>query len=292
MPDWIDISTQIAQATGKPFQSNHQQAVGGGSINSAYRLSDGSQDYFVKLNSSSLVDMFAAEAEGLGEIATSRTVRVPRPICYGASGSNSFIAMEYISMGHGDSASMLGEKLAALHRTSRDQFGWHRDNTIGSTPQVNNWNNNWVDFYGSHRLGYQLGLPGAQHYGGHLVTAGEELIENLGRFFDTYQPTPSLLHGDLWGGNYATAGNGEPVIFDPAVYFGDREADIAMTELFGGFGRRFYDAYNASWPLDQGYGIRKILYNLYHVLNHLNLFGGGYGAQAYAMLGQLQSEYR
>jgi len=292
MPDWSDIASQIQQATGEKFAPDNHRSIGGGSINDAYLLSNERQTYFVKLNRAVLLDMFAAEAEGLDEMAATNSVRVPRPVCHGISGSNSFIVMEYIPMGHGDSAAELGERLAAMHHSTRDQFGWHRDNTIGSTPQPNNWTVDWVDFYGNHRLGYQLQLPGARAFGRQLVSGGEELIDNLGAFFVDYQPQASLLHGDLWGGNYATAASGEPVIFDPAVYYGDREADIAMTELFGGFGNRFYQSYNNSWPLDSGYAVRKTLYNLYHVLNHLNLFGGGYGSQAQSMIGQLRAEYR
>jgi protein-ribulosamine 3-kinase len=292
VPDWNEIAEQIHHATGKQFTASSHRGVGGGSINDAYVLADNDQKYFVKLNRPNLVDMFEAEAEGLAEIASTRSVRVPQPICHGVSGGNSFIALEYLELGNGDSSQALGRQLAAMHRTTREQFGWDRDNTIGSTEQVNTWTEDWIEFYGKRRLLFQLGLPGAQRFGQQLVSAGEELVDNLGIFYDSYQPEPSLLHGDLWGGNYATARDGAPVIFDPAVYYGDREADIAMTELFGGFGGRFYDAYNDAWPLDPGYGVRKTLYNLYHVLNHLNLFGGGYGGQAYSMICRLQSEYR
>ena len=292
MADWNDIAKQISTATGKPFAAKGHRSIGGGSINDAYLIANDNQKYFVKLNRSSLVDMFKAEAAGLTEIANSQSVRVPQPVCHGVSGNNSFIVLEYLELGSGDSSQTLGQQLAAMHRHTQQQFGWDRDNTIGSTEQINTWNDDWIEFYGKRRLLFQLHLPGAQRYGKQLVSAGEELLENLDLFFESYQPQASLLHGDLWGGNYATMRDGAPVIFDPAVYYGDREADIAMTELFGGFGRRFYDAYNEAWPLDPGYGTRKTLYNLYHVLNHLNLFGGGYGGQAYSMIGRLQSEYR
>jgi protein-ribulosamine 3-kinase len=290
--DWNEIAEQIHHSTGEPFTASEHRGVGGGSINDAYVVSDGTQQYFVKLNRANRADMFEAEAAGLAEMAKSQSVRVPQPICLGVSGVNSYIVLEYLELGNGDSANALGQQLADMHRTTQERFGWDRNNTIGSTEQVNTWTDDWVEFYGRHRLLFQLGLPGAQHYGKQLIAAGEELVDNLGVFFETYRPLPSLLHGDLWGGNYATTRDGAPVIFDPAVYYGDREADIAMTELFGGFGRRFYDAYNEAWPLDPGYGVRKILYNLYHVLNHLNLFGGGYGGQAYSMIGRLQAEYR
>ena len=292
MADWNDIAKQICTATGNPFVAKEHRGIGGGSINDAYLIADDNQKYFVKLNRSDLVEMFEAEAAGLMEIANSQSVRVPRPVCHGTSGNHSFIVLEYLELGSSDSSQELGQQLAAMHKSTQQQFGWDRDNTIGSTPQVNTLSDDWIEFYGKHRLLFQLQLPGAQRYGKQLVAAGEELVENLGVFFDSYHPQASLLHGDLWGGNHATTRDGAPVIFDPAVYYGDREADVAMTELFGGFGRRFYDAYNEAWPLDPGYGVRKTLYNLYHVLNHLNLFGGGYGDQAYSMIGRLQSEYR
>jgi len=292
MPDWKEIANQIQSVTGIPFSANDHRGVGGGSINDAYVLSDNNRKFFVKLNRPSLLGMFEAEAAGLAEMASSQSVRVPSPVCSGISDDNSFIVLEYLEFGSGDSSQILGQQMATMHRSTGDRFGWKRDNTIGSTPQPNVWLDDWVEFYSKQRLLFQLNLPGANRYGSQLVSAGEELAENLDVFFKTYQPQPSLLHGDLWGGNYATLRDGSPVIFDPAVYYGDREADIAMTELFGGFGSRFYDAYNDAWPLDPGYRVRKTLYNLYHVLNHLNLFGGGYGSQAMSMIGRLQSEYR
>jgi fructosamine-3-kinase len=147
-----------------------------------------------------------------------------------------------------------------------------------------------VEFWREHRLGYQLGL--AEQRGGpaNLLRKGEQLMQLVPNLFTDYQPRPSLLHGDLWSGNYAVTREGDPIIFDPAVYFGDREADLAMTELFGGFSRRFYQAYNEAWPLDKGYQVRKTFYNLYHILNHFNMFGGGYGGQAERMTEQLLNE--
>ena len=145
----------------------------------------------------------------------------------------------------------------------------------------------WIEFFAQYRLGFQLDLAERSGYGGRWLEQGRRLCSRLADFFDGYRPRPSLLHGDLWGGNWAADAAGEPVIFDPASYFGDREADLAMTQLFGGFGRAFYDAYTSAWPLDPGAGTRRDLYNLYHVLNHLNLFGGGYRAQAERMIGRL-----
>jgi fructosamine-3-kinase len=142
------------------------------------------------------------------------------------------------------------------------------------------------------RLGFQLRLAAQNSLGTKLQRLGELLLANLEGFFPGYRPPASLLHGDLWGGNAAFAISGEPVVFDPAVYYGDREADLAMTELFGGFDSRFYAAYREAWPLDPGYGTRKTLYNLYHILNHANLFGGGYVSQTENMLQRLLAELK
>lgn len=292
MPDWSQISRHISDTTGKPFADSYQQGVGGGSINAAHVLKGAdSREFFIKLNDASLVEMFEAEADGLNEMLSANAIKVPKPICWGTSGSEAYIVMEYIPLGGKGSGPKLGEQLAAMHRKSWDKFGWFRGNTIGSTPQPNTPSDSWVKFYRERRLRFQLDLA-AHHGGSQLLDQGERLMDDLDVFFTDYQPAPSLLHGDLWGGNYSTNREGDPVIFDPAVYYGDREADIAMTELFGGFPHDFYSAYNATWPMDAGYATRKTLYNLYHVINHFNLFGGGYLSQADHMISNLLSEIR
>lgn len=287
---WDTIARTISETTGEPFTVREQRSVGGGSINSAYRISDGERHYFVKLNNASGLAMFEAEADGLREMAGTGTINVPEPIATGMAGGQAFIVMENLPLGGSGSAARLGHELAALHRTTQAHFGWYRDNTIGSTPQYNAENADWIAFWREQRLGAQLKMAAARGAGRALLRQGEQLLAQLPALFSGYQPVPSLLHGDLWSGNYAFCQNGTPVIFDPAVYYGDREADIAMTELFGGFGRDFYDAYHEAWPLDEGYAARKTLYNLYHILNHYNLFGGGYAGQAEAMIGRLLAE--
>ncbi|NIP73255.1 MAG: fructosamine kinase family protein [Gammaproteobacteria bacterium] len=289
---WDEIASAIASATGEPFTVQAQRAVGGGCINQAYRLSGDGREYFVKTNETSGLAMFEAEAEGLAEMAEARAIRVPRPVTAGTAGGMAFVAMEYIPMGGRARPEAVGEQLAALHRVTRERFGWHRDNTIGSTPQINTPCDDWVEFWRRHRLGYQLDLAARRGLGRRAVSRGEQLAVRFDALFSDYRPRPSLLHGDLWGGNAAGDDRGNPVIFDPATYHGDREADLAMTELFGGFGRGFHDAYDAAWPLDPGYPVRKVLYNLYHVLNHYNLFGGGYGGQAESMIDRLLGELR
>jgi fructosamine-3-kinase len=185
---------------------------------------------------------------------------------------------------------LLGEQLARQHRATRAAFGWDRDNTIGSTPQLNAWADDWVGFFRERRLRYQLSLAGANGHGARLQKRGDLLLANVGAFFTSYTPVPALLHGDLWGGNRMTDVQGRPVIVDPAVYYGDREADLAMTKLFGGFGAAFYAAYQGAWSLDAGATVRQDLYNLYHVLNHLNLFGEGYLGQSLALIDRLLAE--
>jgi protein-ribulosamine 3-kinase len=286
---WRDIELAIRKATTTPFSIESRTALGGGCINESHAIRGQGRAYFVKLNSPGKADMFAAEAAGLDEIDRTKTVRVPRVICHGASPAASWIVLEYLDLKGADDRAMrvLGAHLARMHRVTRARHGWDRDNTIGSTPQINTPAEDWVEFWRERRLGFQLRLAAANGHGGSLIASGERLLEALPAYFEGYTPAPSLLHGDLWSGNAAMAGDGEPVVYDPAVYFGDREADLAMTELFGGFPPSFYEAYRSEYPLDPGYGRRKALYNLYHVLNHLNLFGGGYGAQAGRMIGNL-----
>lgn len=232
--------------------------------------------------------MFEAEAEGLRELAQAGELRVPQVLDCGIDGGQSFIALEFLALSRPDAVAerLCGERLAALHRHTRDRYGWHRDNTIGATPQHNAQSDDWVGFFREHRLGFQLDLARRNGYAGELEVPGARLREKLPELFEGYVPEASLLHGDLWAGNWGAV-DGEPTIFDPAVYYGDRETDIAMTRLFGGFGRRFYDAYQASWPMAAGWERRQSLYQLYHVLNHLNLFGRSYLAQALRLLDAL-----
>ncbi len=289
MADWEAIGRAIAEATGRPFVPREQQYVGGGCINTTSLLGDGERSYFVKLNSADRTGMFEAEFDGLQALDQSRTLRVPKPLCHGIAGDRAYLVMERIELAGAGDDRTAGEQLAAMHRCLGDSFGWRRDNIIGATHQPNPPMQSWTEFWHDHRLGFQLELAKQRGHGGRLQERGRLLLE-LFPALATHNPVPSLLHGDLWGGNLAYDRSGRPVIFDPAVYYGDREADIAMTELFGGFSRRFYDSYNATWPLDSGYDSRRTLYNLYHILNHLNLFGGGYGGQALRMTDQLLAE--
>jgi protein-ribulosamine 3-kinase len=286
------IARAITQATGECFRPESRQGVSGGDINTAEILEGGGRRYFVKLNDAARPAMFEAESDGLFEIADSQSVRVPQPVCHGTHTARAFLILEYLDIapGAGKTDELLGRQLATMHRSTTNEFGWRRDNTIGSTPQINTREPDWVTFYREHRLRFQLELAARNSPGTNLLRRAEQLLEKLPAFFANYQPLPSLLHGDLWGGNHAALRDGTPVIFDPAVYYGDRETDIAMTELFGGYSPGFYTAYNEAWPLDAGYRVRKNLYNLYHLLNHFNLFGGGYGGQGERIIEMLLSE--
>ncbi|HUW25443.1 MAG TPA: fructosamine kinase family protein [Gallionella sp.] len=291
MTDWPAISAAISSATRQPFQLINHEAAGGGCINQTYRIhgQDGRQ-YFVKLNDACYAAMFAAEVAGLEAIAAAQTICVPHPVAHGITNSHSFLVLEYLELRSDGDVRLLGEQLAALHRCTNEQFGFVQDNFIGTTVQPNGWKDNWLDFWGEQRLGFQLRLAAQNGYGGVLQTLGKKLLDVLPAFFANYSPPPSLLHGDLWSGNHAFLADGTPVIFDSAPYYGDRECDLAMTELFGGYPADFYVAYRGAYPLDAGYAVRKELYNLYHILNHANLFGAGYARQAESMMQKLLAD--
>ena len=288
MPDWTPIAERLNKAGIAISDTARARPIGGGDISAAWHLPGKDGDIFLKTGRSASLPMFTAEAEGLAELAGANALRVPDVYAVDQVGDTAFLALEWLpfEQARGHVERRLGERLAELHRKTAGEFGWHRDNTIGLTPQHNTRSGDWIAFFREHRLGYQLKLAAKNGYGGELQSMGRQLMKRLPVFFEGYDPVPSLLHGDLWGGNWACCG-GEPVIFDPAVYYGDRETDLAMTSLFGGFGRQFYEAYEASWPLSAGHAERKNLYQLYHVLNHLNLFGSSYMGRAIALTSDL-----
>lgn len=281
------VAAALAPITGELAASD---PVGGGSINDSYRLSslDGRR-WFLKLNDAAHADMFAAEAAGLQELGAANAVRVPQALTHGAADGQAYLLLECLDLGRASAAcaAELGRRLAAQHRVTQPRFGWHTDNTIGRTPQHNGWCPDWLGFWRERRLGFQLKLARDNGYDHGLHEGGQALLEALPELLAGHTPQASLLHGDLWGGNWGALQTGEPVLFDPAVYFGDRETDLAMTRLFGGFPAEFYAAYEAAWPLAPGCEQRIPLYNLYHVLNHLNLFGGAYASQALGLIEQL-----
>ena len=288
---WQQLESQLQQQIGTDFRIRHHQAIGGGCISNAVRIdgNDRKQSFFVKYHHKAADGMFAAEYRGLQVLQQANAICIPQPICYGDAAGVQYLCMEYIPLQALDSHSLpkLGEQLAKLHRQTSDQFGWEMDNWIGSTPQKNSFKKNWIAFWKEERFEFQLDLAKHNQCKTSLLDKGNHLLQQIEAFFDQHQPMPSLLHGDCWSGNCASDANGNPVLFDPAIYYGDREADLAMTELFGGFSQSFYQAYQQTYPLDAGYEDRKLLYNLYHILNHFNIFGGGYGAQSECIIDTL-----
>jgi len=289
------IARSIGDALALPFDIAEVHRVSGGSINECFHLTGvGGHAVFVKCHEATHLPMFEAEAAGLAALQQAGCVRVPEVYALGYDDDYAWLVMEWLPAAGAtqDSAVRLGDQLAALHRVKHARFGWQQDNTIGLTPQPNPWCDDWPEFWAGQRIAHQLRLARKNGLSQRLQQLGMSLLETIPSFFCDYTPEPSLLHGDLWGGNWHAAADGAPVLFDPAVYFGDREVDLAMTELFGGFPAAFYDAYQAAWPLHEGYAMRRTLYNLYHILNHANLFGGGYVRQAETMMMQLLAEVR
>ncbi|HQS98903.1 MAG: hypothetical protein B7Y26_02175 [Hydrogenophilales bacterium 16-64-46] len=291
MTEFVDaLRAAISGATGRPFGPPRARRVHGGDISDAQVFDDGERRYFVKRQPVARRAMFEAEADGLAALGAH--VRVPGVVAIGETRDAAFLVLEALDLhGTGDAAA-LGEALARMHRAPQAAWGGPRDNWIGSTPQINEPAGDWLDFWRSRRLGAQLQLATENGLPAALLRDGERLMADLPAFFAGHAPSPSLLHGDLWGGNHAYLADGSPLLFDPAVYCGDRECDLAKSELFGGFSPDFHAAYRAAWPLDAGYATRKRLYNLYHILNHANLFGGGYAAKAATLVQALLAEVR
>jgi fructosamine-3-kinase len=263
--------------------------VGGGDISRAARvqLAD-DQRVLVKWHPNSPPGLFSAERQGLELLRATKAMRVPQVLAHSEAedGCPAYIVLEWLGRGSRSDriAELLGQGLAELHRSTASNFGLDHDNFIGANAQPNKIGDNWVIFFRERRLGYQMELAGQNsRLPGPRAQRLEKLLGRLEAWLPA-QPPVSLLHGDLWGGNWLATQDNEPALIDPAVYYGHREAELAFTELFGGFSSLFYQAYNESWPLDTGYSERRDLYNLYHLLNHLNLFGETYGASVDSVL--------
>ena len=292
MHEWSALAAGLAETLAAGVAAEPTARVHGGCINESFRWESSRGTCFVKIAPATERAALEAEAEGLAELASADAVRVPKVHGCGTTSALAFLVLEWIELGSSTNRAeaLLGEQLATQHRVTAAEFGFRRDNTIGSTPQLNRTCTDWVEFFRERRLRPQLDLARRNGHAGALQERGLLLLDLMGAYFASHRPVPSLLHGDLWGGNWGVDAAGAPTIFDPAVYYGDREADLAMTRLFGGFGNAFYTAYQGNWPLDPAAGSRRTLYNLYHVLNHANLFGGGYGGQALSMIERLLAE--
>ncbi|CAN6481171.1 unnamed protein product [Victoria cruziana] len=272
---------------GKSTKIVRISSVGGGCINLASRYDTDVGSFFVKTNRSIGPEMFEGEALGLSLMYDTKSIRVPRPFKVGSlPRGGSFIIMEFIEFGpsRGDQA-MLGKKLAEMHKASKSDkgFGFPVNNTIGSTPQINTWSTDWLQFYAEHRLGYQLNLALRQYGDSAIHEKGQRLINNVHKLFEDVVIEPCLLHGDLWSGNISSDKNGEPVILDPACYYGHNEAEFGMSWC-AGFSSSFYNAYFEVMPKQPGYEQRRDLYLLYHYLNHYNLFGSGYRSSCMSII--------
>jgi fructosamine-3-kinase len=280
-----------------------QRPLGGGCIHRAWelQLADGRR-LFAKTNRPALLPVLEAEADGLEALRhAAGPLQIPEPLALGLTpGGNgeAVLVLSWLELQQGGGTQgrgwwQLGAQLAALHRSSLAHpgggFGWSRDNFIGSGHQANGWVANWCDFFGQRRLAPQLRQAEAS---GQRLPGASELLEALPTWLGNHQPDACLVHGDLWIGNAALLTGGGGALFDPAVYRGDREVDLAMAQLFGGFPQTFFEGYDATWPRPEGHRLRSRLYNLYHQLNHANLFGGGYWQQAAATVADLLKQVR
>ncbi|CAG0878795.1 unnamed protein product [Cyprideis torosa] len=276
-----EIQHELKQAFGESFDPAEAKAVSGGDINQCYKVRIAAEPYFLKTNTANHYAAFKAEKHALLKILDSATLLCPKPVYCGHSPNSSFLLIQYVDLNwNSQKEFLLGRNLAKMHKTTNDSYGWQEDNFIGLTPQINNRKNNWSEFWIENRLQPQRKLASKNH----APDAVLKLIERLEDFCKValrdHHPVASLLHGDLWQGNASFTESGEGIVFDPASYYGDRETDIAMSELFGGFGHNFYAGYQQEWALPKAYQARKKIYQLYHVINHYNLFGQPYDTQA------------
>jgi fructosamine-3-kinase len=284
------VEAALEQRDGRPASVAADHAASGGCIHDSrlLELADGRR-VFLKSDASAPPDLFEREAEGLAALAAAGALRVPRNPLPGRAGDVPFLLMEAIPTGSAGATFWddFGHRFAELHRTTAGRgtdahgrsglSGFPHDNYLGGTLQLNGWTASWVDFFRDFRLAHQLRLARERGIAtDELLRLGDRLLDRLDDLLDADDEPACLLHGDLWSGNYLADDSGSPVLIDPAAYYGHREADLAMTTLFGGFAPRFYAAYEETWPLPPGTERRQDLYQLYHLLNHLNLFGGSY----------------
>ncbi len=285
---WASIEQAIKLETGNAFSIKKKQATSGGDINQTFWLSDNRSNYFVKINDKNHINHFESEAYALQKIKSLRQIKCPDVIAIGTTLNTSYLVLSYLPLETPNKESWftLGEQLADMHKNSEHgQFGWQTDNYIGDTLQPNSWSSKWRTFFSEQRIAWQLQLLREKS-----IKLGniEHIAEVCHDALLHHQVKPCLVHGDLWQGNVGFSGN-ESVIFDPACYYGDREVDIAMTELFGNLPCEFYLGYQSVYPLPESYEQRKIIYNFYHILNHANIFGGIYIVQARAILSRIMS---
>lgn len=279
-----EIEAAISEAEGNPFRISEISTVGGGCISQNYRVGNGRLAFFLKV-ARGADRQFASESDGLQALARCDALVVPRVVARGGTEEAGFLVLAWLDLECQGNEALLGESMATLHGITYPYFGWTTDNFIGTTPQDNTKEADWRTFYWQHRLLPQLQLA-TERGAPQLLALATPLLEFLPVLFAAYTPVPSLLHGDFWGGNKGFTG-GRPCVFDPAVYAGDAETDLAMSELFGGFSPAFYSGYRSARQIDSGYPQRRALYQLYHVLNHFNIFGGSYARQAEQLISRI-----
>ncbi len=294
MKQYNSLAGALVDLFGSSVAIAQTDRLSGGDINKAYGLTlNNGRHIFMKANAKANANFFTAEAAGLQAIADTHTIATPGILCCGTDDGEdvgySFLLLEYIQSAgrRSDYWEVLGQELAAMHAVPEQQggvpepvegplhqYGFPNNNFIGARPQDNTWTDSWITFFRDFRLAPQFRDADSYFNAGDRAQI-TKLLDNLDRFM--IEPEyPSLLHGDLWNGNVMCGPDGKAMLIDPACYFGHREADLAMTELFGGFPRQFYEAYFDAAPLQPGYEERRDLYNLYQLLNHLNLFGPSY----------------
>lgn len=295
--NWLELSqnlnTQLAKQENPPIHIVSAHLLSGGDTHTAYQLHTTTQNYFLKLAPLHQRPILETEYHNLNALIQSNTLTCPTPYATGTYQENAWLLMEFIPLKQTGNETQRGKDLAFMHHQINHQpqpFGWFEDNFIGLNVQHNAWSNSWIQFYGQRRLLPQLELSQLKGAPNSLYQSGLKLIEALPFWFQDYQPEASLLHGDLWAGNSAFNTQGNPIFFDPACYYGDRETDLAMSELFNGFSPEFYQGYHEIFPIDSGYQQRKPLYQLYHLLNHFNLFGGAYLQQAETLIQTLLTD--
>ncbi|MGS2721519.1 fructosamine kinase family protein [Paraglaciecola aestuariivivens] len=272
---WHFISEQISQSIQQDFICNDIREIHAGESHHTYRIAGDKKRFFVKTNQKIYLSNFEAEAEGLEHLRQTQLFRVPKVICSGIVSDHSFLVLEHLTMTEGEPSDWYGagRALAEFHKNNNQQmYGWQDDNYIGLTQQCNRWAKKWNQFYAEQRIGFMLQLL---YEKGFALADIDKVVEAVKSLFAGYNPQASMLHGDLWQGNLGF-NHHQLVLFDPAFYFGDRETDLAMTELFGRFPESFYRGYQDVWPVDPDYEYRKPIYQLYHILNHALMFGGQY----------------
>ncbi len=275
------VADLIAQTTGQEVVVLSTRPTSGGCINQTeiLTLTDG-RSFFVKSNATT-PDLFESESIGLAAIAQTNTIRVPQTIGHGTTESGiGFLVLEQIETGTTGSNFYedFGRSLAEMHRIGcAEKFGFDSNNHIGQTQQINRQHVDWFEFWTVNRIEFQLDLASKKGFASKELIAGcERVNRTLERLIGSSSEPPSLIHGDLWSGNFMVSSSGQPILIDPAVYYACRESEFGISTLFGGFDPQFYDAYNEQWPMKDGWQDRVAIYKLYHLLNHVNLFGSSY----------------